>query len=154
MPANSLTIGIRGIDERTHQRVNHILIPSNMPLPHTVQQTFKTAEPNQQSVQIEVLEGEHTQPDACTLVGVAVIRQLPPNLPEGCPGPPNFAPRQFFPNSLRAFRLSIETHRALRIRVAEDDTSIQKWVEALIERELEVIDKAAAPLRRSKSVKR
>lgn len=33
-------------------------------------------------------------------------------------------------------RLSINTHKALRIRVAEEDTSIQKWVEALIEREL------------------
>jgi predicted HicB family RNase H-like nuclease len=35
-------------------------------------------------------------------------------------------------------RLSPDTHRALRIRVAEEDTSIQKWVEALIERELGV----------------
>jgi len=35
-------------------------------------------------------------------------------------------------------RLSMDTHRALRIRVAEQDTSIQKWVEALIERELGV----------------
>ena len=33
-------------------------------------------------------------------------------------------------------RLSMRTHRALRIRVAEEDTSIQKWVEALIEREV------------------
>ena len=33
-------------------------------------------------------------------------------------------------------RLSINTHKALRIRVAEEDTSIQKWVEALIEQEL------------------
>ena len=33
-------------------------------------------------------------------------------------------------------RISAETHRALRIRVAEEDTSIQKWVEALVEREL------------------
>jgi len=33
-------------------------------------------------------------------------------------------------------RLSILTHKALRIRTAEEDTSIQKWVEALIEREL------------------
>lgn len=33
-------------------------------------------------------------------------------------------------------RLSVDTHRALRIRVAEDDTSIQKWVETLLEREL------------------
>ena len=33
-------------------------------------------------------------------------------------------------------RLSASTHKALRIRVAEEDTSIQKWVEALIERTL------------------
>ena len=33
-------------------------------------------------------------------------------------------------------RLKIPTHKALRIRVAEADTSIQQWVEALIEREL------------------
>jgi predicted HicB family RNase H-like nuclease len=33
-------------------------------------------------------------------------------------------------------RLPVDTHKALRIRVAEQDTSIQKWVEALIEREL------------------
>jgi predicted HicB family RNase H-like nuclease len=35
-------------------------------------------------------------------------------------------------------RLTPETHKALRIKVAEEDTSIQKWVEALIERELGV----------------
>jgi len=35
-------------------------------------------------------------------------------------------------------RLAIATHKALRIRVAEEDTSIQKWVEALIEQELGV----------------
>jgi len=33
-------------------------------------------------------------------------------------------------------RLSVLTHKALRVRTAEEDTSIQKWVEALIEREL------------------
>jgi predicted HicB family RNase H-like nuclease len=34
-------------------------------------------------------------------------------------------------------RLSVATHKTLRIRVAESDTSIQKWVESLIERELQ-----------------
>jgi predicted HicB family RNase H-like nuclease len=33
-------------------------------------------------------------------------------------------------------RLSVDTHKALRIRVAEEDTSIQKWVESLVERKL------------------
>jgi len=35
-------------------------------------------------------------------------------------------------------RVTNETHRALRIRVAEEDTSIQRWVEALVEQELGV----------------
>ena len=33
-------------------------------------------------------------------------------------------------------RVSAATHKALRIRVAQEDSSIQKWVEALVEREL------------------
>jgi predicted HicB family RNase H-like nuclease len=33
-------------------------------------------------------------------------------------------------------RLDPETHKALRIRVAEEDTSIQQWIESLVEREL------------------
>jgi len=33
-------------------------------------------------------------------------------------------------------RLSPELHKELRVRVAEEDTSIQDWVAALIEREL------------------
>jgi len=35
-------------------------------------------------------------------------------------------------------RLSIATHKNLRVRVAEEDTSIQKWVESLIESELNI----------------
>ena len=37
-------------------------------------------------------------------------------------------------------RLAPETHKALRIKVAEEDTSIQQWVEALVERELGLRD--------------
>ena len=44
-------------------------------------------------------------------------------------------------------RLSTDTHRALRIRVAEEDTSIQKYVENLIERELGVADAETTPRR-------
>jgi predicted HicB family RNase H-like nuclease len=40
-------------------------------------------------------------------------------------------------------RLSIDTHRALRIRVAKEDTSIQKWVENLIERELGIVEQVS-----------
>ena len=41
-------------------------------------------------------------------------------------------------------RLAIGTHKALRVRVAEQDTSIQQWVETLIERELGIAAKPSA----------
>ena len=41
---------------------------------------------------------------------------------------------------LMTIRVSPDTHRALRIRVAEEDTSIQKYVEALIEKALGITD--------------
>lgn len=40
-------------------------------------------------------------------------------------------------------RLTPETHKALRIKVAEEDTTIQAWVEALIERALGIRQAAA-----------
>ena len=47
-------------------------------------------------------------------------------------------PEEGTTNSARTIivRLAPQTHRTLRIRVAEQDTSIQAWVEALVEREL------------------
>ena len=37
-------------------------------------------------------------------------------------------------------RLSAETHRRVRVQAAERDVSIQKWVEEIIEQELERVD--------------
>ncbi len=82
---NSHSLGIIGIDNATKRKVNHILIPKNTALPHTVKKTFKTAKANQPNVRVEVLEGESTRPEYCSTVGVSVIRDLPPNLPAGSP---------------------------------------------------------------------
>ncbi len=82
---NSHSLGIVGIDERTKKKINHILIPKNTPLPCAVEQMFKTAKPNQQSVKVEVLEGENSRPEYCTLVGVSVVRNLPKDLAAGWP---------------------------------------------------------------------
>jgi predicted HicB family RNase H-like nuclease len=42
-------------------------------------------------------------------------------------------------------RLSPGAHKLLRVRVAEQDTSIQKWVEALIHRELGIHTSSEKP---------
>ncbi|MBN1610350.1 MAG: hypothetical protein JW940_27225 [Polyangiaceae bacterium] len=41
---------------------------------------------------------------------------------------------------LVTIRLSPATHKALRMRVAEDDTTIQQWLETMIERALGLVE--------------
>ncbi len=82
---NSHSLGVLGSDARTGRKFNKILIPKNSPLPVTVSKEFKTFKPNQRSVQVKVLEGEGEQPDACTVIGVCAIRDLPAELPTGWP---------------------------------------------------------------------
>ncbi|HEV3003680.1 MAG TPA: Hsp70 family protein, partial [Pirellulales bacterium] len=82
---NSHSLGIVGVDPATGRKLNRILIRKNTPLPCSKTGRFKTSTANQTSVKICVLEGESEVPDACTEVGVCVIRDLPPNLPAGWP---------------------------------------------------------------------
>ncbi|MEX0712008.1 MAG: Hsp70 family protein [Pirellulales bacterium] len=82
---NSHSLGVVGVDPVTGRRVNRIIIAKNTPLPHSAAGRFKTFRANQPNVRICVLEGESEVPEACTEVGVCVIRDLPPNLPAGWP---------------------------------------------------------------------
>lgn len=91
---NSHSLGLVGVDAITGRRVNRIIIPKNTPLPHAATRRFKTFKANQANVRICVLEGESEIPEACTEVGVCVIRDLPPNLPAGWPVEVRYAYRE------------------------------------------------------------
>ncbi|MDY0170459.1 MAG: Hsp70 family protein [Thermoguttaceae bacterium] len=80
---NSHSLGIVGIDTRTGQQVNAILIPKNTPLPYHKVRKCKTARPNQRTVKVAAVEGESPRPEHCTQLGYCVIRDLPPGLPAG-----------------------------------------------------------------------
>ena len=80
---NSHSLGVRGIDPQTRRRVNAIMIPKNTQLPCKQAKTFTTAENDQRSVKVVVLEGESHRPDDCIQLGDCVIRDLPPGLPKG-----------------------------------------------------------------------
>jgi molecular chaperone DnaK len=82
---SSHSLGILGADPHTGRKRNQVLLPRNTPLPHAVTRTFKTFRPRQRRVLIKVLEGESDRPEACSLVGVCAIRDLPPDLPAGWP---------------------------------------------------------------------
>ncbi|MCA9177532.1 MAG: Hsp70 family protein [Planctomycetales bacterium] len=79
--ANSL--GLVGIESKTQRRCNAVLIPRGAKLPAATRRTFKTFREGQDSLMIQMLQGEHVDADRCTSVGRCVISDLPPGLPIG-----------------------------------------------------------------------
>jgi len=83
---NSHPLGVKISDPNDRSRkINHIMIPQHTSIPITLTQRFVTNSPNQQRIHICVLEGEASDPDACTTIGDFRIVGLPPNLPAGSP---------------------------------------------------------------------
>ncbi|MBL8851687.1 MAG: Hsp70 family protein, partial [Planctomycetaceae bacterium] len=83
---NSHSLGVKITDPNNRARkINHIMIPKNSAVPHRVTQQFVTNSANQQRVHINVLEGDASDPEACTTIGDFRVVNLPPNLPAGSP---------------------------------------------------------------------
>ncbi len=82
---NSHGLGVAARNPKTGKTINHVMIPRNSRLPIDVTRTFVTSEPNQQRVNIKVVEGDAPDPAACSLLGNCRITGLPKNLPKGSP---------------------------------------------------------------------
>ena len=82
---NAHSLGVEGIDPATMRKMNVVLIRRNSQLPVRFTEKFITKTENQRSIVVQVLEGENTIPGECTAIGRAVIRDLPPGLPQGWP---------------------------------------------------------------------
>jgi molecular chaperone DnaK len=83
---NSHSLGIKITDPNNRVRkINHIMIPKNSAVPNKITQQFVTNSHNQQRVHLCVLEGDASDPDACTTIGDFRITNLPANLPAGSP---------------------------------------------------------------------
>src|SRR6185437_4641082 len=83
---NSHSLGVKITDPMdVNRKINHIMIPKNTAIPYLATQRFVTTTPNQQRIHVYVLEGEATDPDACTLIGDFQVIGLPPGLPAGSP---------------------------------------------------------------------
>ncbi len=83
---NSHSLGLKISDPRKKERkINHIMIPRNTPIPYSIKQDFVTNVPNQQRVHVVILEGEASDPAACSEIGDFRVVDLPPNLPAGSP---------------------------------------------------------------------
>ena len=83
---NSHSLGIKISDPSDKSRkINHIMIPKNTPVPHSVNQRFGTNVAGQQRVHVEILEGDAVDPAACELIGDFRVFNLPSSLPKGSP---------------------------------------------------------------------
>jgi molecular chaperone DnaK len=82
---NSHGLGVVAKNPKTDLPINHVMIPRNSRLPTSTTQIFRTVQPGQQRVTIQVLEGDAPDPIACSLLGKCRIVDLPPDLPKGAP---------------------------------------------------------------------
>lgn len=82
---NAHSLGIEGVDQQTQRKQNSIIIPRNTALPAKKLHKFVTKRENQTTIVVNVLEGESREPTHCSLIGRAVVRDLPPQLPKGWP---------------------------------------------------------------------
>ena len=115
---NSHSLGVEGIEQETLRKTNVVLIPRNTPLPARFTERFITRTPGQRSIVIQVLEGENTQPDECTLIGRTVIRDLPPGLPMGWPVDVTF---EYGANGrLKVHGAVPGTHREVELRIERE----------------------------------
>jgi molecular chaperone DnaK len=83
---NSHSLGVKISDPQDKSRkINYIMIPRNTTIPASAKQTFVTNVDNQQRVHVFILEGETSDPAACSEIGDFRVVDLPPNLPAGSP---------------------------------------------------------------------
>lgn len=82
--SHSLGVKVTNPDDRA-RKMNHIMIPRNSTIPFSVSQRFVTNSSNQKTIHLYILEGDASDPDACTQIGDFQIVGLPANLPANSP---------------------------------------------------------------------
>jgi len=75
-------LGIQGTDMKSGQKVNVGIIPKGTHRPVRAKKVFPTFEENQQSLILQLLEGEGKDPLDCLDAGVCRVEGLPANLPK------------------------------------------------------------------------
>jgi molecular chaperone DnaK len=74
--AHSLGIIVR--DEAGEKEMNSIIIKKDTELPaENTERDYRTIEDNQTNVRLQVIQGEDEDPEHCTKVGEAVLREIP-----------------------------------------------------------------------------
>lgn len=82
---NSHSLGVVGTDAATGRRRVATLIPRNTGLPVSAKRIFRTQRAGQETILVQIVEGESASPDDCTPIGKFTVRNLPADLPAQTP---------------------------------------------------------------------
>ena len=83
---NSHSLGVVATDtSTTRQRQRDPDSPQHAAAGRRPSGVFKTQKANQQSILVQIVEGESASPDDCSQLGKCVVRNLPPDLPAQTP---------------------------------------------------------------------
>lgn len=82
---NSHSLGVVANEIETGLQKVVVLVPRNTPLPVVSRRVFKTHKKNQESILIQIVEGESAHPEDCSQLGRCSIWDLPDQLDIGTP---------------------------------------------------------------------
>ncbi|MEL7498019.1 MAG: Hsp70 family protein [Planctomycetota bacterium] len=80
---NSHSLGVVANEVATGMQKVAVLIPRNTPLPVVARKVFKTHREDQESILVQIVEGESANPEECSQIGRCAIWDLPERLPIG-----------------------------------------------------------------------
>jgi hypothetical protein len=116
---NSHTLGVLGIEPSTMMKRRKVMIARNTPLPAEHTQRFMTAEADQKSVVVTVVEGGDDSGNHSTLIGRCVLAGLAANLPPRSQVDVTFHYAEDGCLSVRAFMPAVERESTLSIERAK-----------------------------------
>jgi molecular chaperone DnaK len=125
---NSHSLGVVATDARTDRKRNAILIPRNTPLPVTAKRVFRTQKASQQSILVQIVEGESASPEDCSQIGKCVVRDLPHDLPAQTPIDVKFSYQE---NGRLTVHVSVAgTGRELKHEIARENSLTLEQLDA------------------------
>lgn len=125
---NSHSLGVAGSDPNTGMSRTAVVIPRNTQLPVTARRVFKTQQDGQQSVLVNIVEGESHSPDDCTQIGSCTVTGLPANLPAHTPIEVRF---RYRPNGRLTVGVCVEgTDINLRHEITRENSLNQTQLDA------------------------
>lgn len=126
--SHSLGVKVSNPEDRA-RKMNHIMIPRNTQIPFSFTQRFVTNTANQQRIHVYILEGEASDPNACTQIGDFMITGLPTNMPAGSPVEVTY--RYDANGRIHATAKELTTNRTANCEIVRDsglnDTSIDSF---------------------------